>query len=243
MLNILSSNAPEPNPKVREVPRKGREGNLAWIERNLPKGDGALLLMLGGRDPIPFRIRIAQAELRHDLTPSNWSHLALLDEPEEGLEGTGLSEISLEPAGGFGMPAATNGVQRGKLATYRSSRRWPNLALLRLPVPRQEIEGAMARFERQRAALDAVDMTVAWLAYVWGAGQGTNPLTEGIGLPAAALVEAASAASGYDLTPGLESRASCPEAVWQAARWWHPFYDERQHRPPHGASVVTHRIE
>jgi hypothetical protein len=30
--------------------------------------------------------------------------------------------------------------------------------------------------------------------------------------------------SSFDLTPGLESRSSCPEAIWQAATWWHGFY-------------------
>jgi hypothetical protein len=41
-------------------------------------------------------------------------------------------------------------------------------------------------------------------------------------------MEAAFAARGFDLTPGLESRSSCPEAIWQAATWWHGFYQRTQ---------------
>lgn len=47
------------------------------------------------------------------------------------------------------------------------------------------------------------------------------------GTPSAAFIEALASACGYDLTPGLESRASCPEAIWQAARWWHEFHGGR----------------
>jgi hypothetical protein len=57
-----------------------------------------------------------------------------------------------------------------------------------------------------------------------GVGVPASPLAEGSGIPAAAILEAAFAANGFDLTPGLESRSSCPEAIWQAAAWWHDFY-------------------
>ena len=29
-----------------------------------------------------------------------------------------------------------------------------------------------------------------------------------------------------ELTPGLASRSSCPEAIWQAAKWWQEFYEK-----------------
>jgi hypothetical protein len=32
--------------------------------------------------------------------------------------------------------------------------------------------------------------------------------------------------AGIELTPGLSSSASCPEAIWQAAKYWHNFYKE-----------------
>jgi hypothetical protein len=30
--------------------------------------------------------------------------------------------------------------------------------------------------------------------------------------------------AGLELTPGLSSQSSCPEAIWQAAKWWYQFY-------------------
>ncbi len=35
----------------------------------------------------------------------------------------------------------------------------------------------------------------------------------------AALGRRGHALAGVDLTPGLASEASCPEAIWQAAKW------------------------
>jgi hypothetical protein len=32
--------------------------------------------------------------------------------------------------------------------------------------------------------------------------------------------------AGVELTPGLSSASSCPEAIWAAAKWWHQFYEQ-----------------
>jgi hypothetical protein len=72
--------------------------------------------------------------------------------------------------------------------------------------------------------LDVPQLILRWLAYCWGVGVPGSPLAEGVGLPSAAVLEAAFAGQGFDLTPGLESRSSCPEAIRQAATWWHGFY-------------------
>jgi hypothetical protein len=74
---------------------------------------------------------------------------------------------------------------------------------------------------------------------VWSAGDKTNPLLGGTGLPAAALVEAAHGMAGVELTPGLASGSSCPEAIWQSALWWHDYY--RQTAAISGISVATDR--
>jgi hypothetical protein len=47
-------------------------------------------------------------------------------------------------------------------------------------------------------------------------------------------------AAGFDLTPGLESRASCPEAIWQAAKWWHKYYEDQKRAPLSGAYCCGH---
>jgi hypothetical protein len=60
-------------------------------------------------------------------------------------------------------------------------------------------------------------LILRWLAFVWGAAGAGNPLYESMGIPSAAMVEVVFVELGFDLTPGLESRASYPEAIWQAA--------------------------
>ena len=45
-------------------------------------------------------------------------------------------------------------------------------------------------------------------------------------MPSAAFVEAVHAIADIELTPGLASASSCPEAIWQSARWWGDYYRE-----------------
>jgi hypothetical protein len=139
-------------------------------------------------------------------------------------------EISLEPPQGFTFPPPTNGVQQGRISQYQDPELYPNIALLHTPVPLAQIMEALGAFARQRAVLDGVELITRWLTYVWGVARAGNPLLDGYGMPSAAMLEIAFGVAEYDLTPGLESRASCPEAIWQAAKWWHEFYVQ-QNRP------------
>lgn len=82
MLHILSSTARQPSDAFREAPRLPRENNVQWVERHLDDRDAVHLLLLGGRDPIAFRLRVAQSHVRDDLSPSHWSHVALLGPAE-----------------------------------------------------------------------------------------------------------------------------------------------------------------
>lgn len=232
MYNILTSKASSPSKKFVQDKRRKNETNLAWLERNLKALSGeesaqgaAYLVLLGGSEKADFRVRVAQSHLRHDMSPSHFSHVALL-RGSGWTRGGALWEISLEPKAGFGFPPGDNGVQNGKLKSYASKSQYPNLAVLRLPVALKEMQAALKRFKTQRTEIDCVELTVLWLGYVWGVGRTVNPLLDGYGTPAAAFVESLAGACGFDLTPGLESRASCPEAIWQAAKWWHEFYDE-----------------
>ncbi|MEK6410435.1 MAG: hypothetical protein AABN34_26225 [Acidobacteriota bacterium] len=149
-------------------------------------------------------------------------------------------EISLEPQAGFGFPTPTNGVQKGKLSHYRDPARYPNIATLGVPVPEKEVLKALERFQMQRAVLDAVDLVVRWLAFAWGVAHNGNPLLDGQGIPSAAMLEIVFGAAGFDLTPGLESRSSCPEAIWQAAKWWHEYYQRDQGVALTGAYYTPH---
>lgn len=235
MLNIVASPATKPNPDFKQTKRTGRsEDNLKWLGRNLKKlaaEDGAkgdaYLVLLGGRQKADFRLRVAQSHVRHDMSPSHWSHVVLLQGSGPTKKGA-LWEISLEPKGGFGYPPSDNGVQSGHLKNYASVNQYPNVAVMRVPVKLSELRKVLQRFKRQRADLDCVELTLLWLGYVWGVGRAVNPLLDGYGIPSAAFIEALASACQYDLTPGLESRASCPEAIWQAARYWHEFRGGRE---------------
>ena len=229
MISILSSQAKSPSRQVNEVLRGKEEDNIGWLSRNLPAGDLTQLVLLGGKSQMAFRLRLAQAHLRHDLVPSHWSHVFLLRAAKNFPSST-VIEVSLEPERGFGFPAPVNAVQKGKLGQYRDPGRYPNIAVLGVPIAQEEVMKALDRFQMQRAVLDAVDLVVRWLAYSWGVARSGNPLMDGLGIPSAAMLETVFGAAGFDLTPGLESRSSCPEAIWQAAKWWHEYY-ERDNRP------------
>lgn len=245
MLNIRSSSAETPSLGFTESKRRKSEQNLTWVRRHLKEGGpgGLRLLLIGGTGVGDLRLRVAQSHLRHDMTPSHWSHVAILGKLDlDSVEDTRTFEIALEPPGGFGFPAATNGVQRGRLEAYAERKRFPNLALVTLPVTRSSVEAAIEKFQRQRSVLDANELLLSWLAFLWGVGRAGNPLLSGSGTPSAAFVEVVLGAVGYELTPGLESRASCPEAIWQAARWWHDFYTERETRPLSGVYTTEHYL-
>ena len=213
-----------------------RGGNMAWIEAALKgdalRGEGdTLLLLLGARDLYGFRLRVAQAHARSDLLSSDWSHVALLSQPAGEIGAAELVEVSLSPPRGFGWPVPTNGVQRTPLKRYGSARAYPNIALVRLPLEWRAVTERLALFQQERRTLDVNHAVLVWLGFVWGAGGTANPLLQGVGIPSAAMVEAVVGAAGYELTPGIESAASCPEAIWQTCRWWHRYYEDAGDRP------------
>ena len=195
MLNIITSNAGRASETFVESARADGEDNLAWLRRalgDLPapeiEGTPTHLVLIGGRDQISFRLRVAQAHLRHDMTPSHWSHAALLGPVRNYARRTQTYEVSLEPAGGFGIPAATNALQVGRITTYADPDRYPNIALLRLPVDaalwqrattREQIS-VLERFEKQRSVLDVTELVLQWLAFLWGVGRGRQSPAGGV---------------------------------------------------------------
>lgn len=250
MLQISTSGATKTEENKRFVELKPeRGGNLEWVEQALGndamRGEGdTLLLLLGARDLYGFRLRVAQAHARSDLLSSDWSHVALFQEPRGEPADAELVEVSLSPPRGFGWPVPTNGVRRTPLKTYRSSRAFPNIALARVPLEWEAVTERLRLFQQERRTLDVNQAVLIWLGFVWGAGGSGNPLLQGIGVPAAAMVEAVVGAAGYELTPGIESAASCPEAIWQTCRWWHRYYDDAGDRPaPRGCWRRRESIE
>lgn len=241
MLRIGVSGADKANPNLEEVPRRKSEGNLAWMRRAASKdGGGVHLLLVGGRDLHSFRLRVAQSHVRDDMTPSAWSHVALFRKLSSGVAGTQLYEISLDPPGGFRHAEAENGLQRGQLRAYDDRAKYPNIAVIKVPLQWSVVERHIKSFAKQRRVLDANELVLMWLAFVWGVGATGNPLLAGHGVPSAALAEVVFSAAGYDITPGLDSQSSCPESIWQAVKWWHPYYEGHDQPVPSGVYVRDH---
>lgn len=246
---IRSQNAPAlPQQSLDQevLARRAGENNLQWLARARdelkPAPDETAVLLLGGDDRLSRRLRQAQARLRNDLAPSWWSHVLWLPAAADLVADSAVTEISLNPPGGFGFPAQDNGVQQGKLGHYRrrvvsaeaDQNSYPNIALLLVPVTDAVVASALADLRKQRLQQDFPALVLRWLAWAWGTDAQDNPLLQGVGLPSAVMLEAAFAAAGYDLTPGLESRSCCPEAIWQAVRWWQAY---QQTRPDGKASI------
>ena len=112
-----------------------------------------------------------------------------------------------------------------------------------MPVKLKEVLDSLETFKKQRAVLDGVDLMVRWLAYVWGVARSPNPLLDGQGIPSSAMLEIVVGTCGFDLTPGLESRSSCPEAIWQAATWWHEYYKDQDKPGISGRYFCPHQIQ
>jgi hypothetical protein len=228
MISSRRSGELRKNPALVEMREpKTRPTVLSCVKDVMPAGespDGTLVL-LGGTDLLHFHLRVAQSHVRHDMTPSSWSHAGMVMRDGKKLV---IQEVALDPAGGFTDMPASNGIHAVPISHYDDPTRFPNLAVLRFPLAARPGEGvpeAIAKVQRERGILDLTALILPWLGYAWGAGLPTNPLLSGTGIPSAAFVEAVFAALGLELTPGLATRASCPEAIWQAARWWHRFYE------------------
>lgn len=238
MISIRQSNADEANeslvdtqPKSRArsakaAPSKGKkdETNRAWLKR---VGVSGGIILLGGASVSHFRIRVAQSHARADLQPSRWSLTGLLLD-----ENTFLS-VPLELCGEASEIALGNAVQTCKISDYDNPARFPNIAVIQFTKDADKIltNAKLIAGDReqkkpsQRGIIDLPAMMLPWLSYIWIAGKAGNPLTDGVGLPSAAFVETVYGMAGIELTPGLASSTSCPEAIWQSAKYWQDFYE------------------
>jgi hypothetical protein len=201
-----------------------RESNRAWLDR-LGAPDGVKLdengiVLLGGSSVASFRIRVAQSSMRHDLVPSYWSHCGIL------LGDGRFATVPLSPGSDVSAVPGRNGVELSKLDDFDDPKRWPNVAVIRFARKHDDVREHIKRVEADRSVIDLPAMMLRWLGFVWGVPGAVNPLTDGVGLPSAAFVETVFSMVGIDLTPGLASRSSCPEAIWQAAKWWREFYEK-----------------
>jgi hypothetical protein len=216
MLSMRASTATAPNGGVVELKPKRGETNRAWLART---GIEEGVVLLGGATLADVRVRFAQSLVRHDLTPSSWSAAALL-------LGDRLLTVPLEPGDDVSTVPAANAIRTLSLDAVDDPDRYPNVALIAFAAPGGDaLAEAAADVARQRGLIDLPGLLVAWLGWVWGVDD-ANPLVAGRGVPSAAFVEAVHAIADIELTPGLASASSCPEAIWQSARWWGDYYRE-----------------
>jgi len=200
------------------------ETNFAWIERERTEhppfcrpGD---VVLLGGSSLADFRIRVAQSHMRHDLTPSYWSLVGVVSGPNRFLT------APLWPLPEPQRVPLTNGIQSLALSAFDDPQAWPNIAVVRFPGTQRSPVRGIGRLRSQRSIVDIPTLLLPWLGFVWGAGTAGNPLLGGYGVPSAVLVETAFGLAEVELTPGLAAANSCPEAIYQSAKWWSGFYQK-----------------
>lgn len=268
----FTSRASKANDDLRRLDRHEGEDNLEWAERafvelSLRVENSAAvtwLLLVGGADTVHVRLRFAQSPIRRGRTPGHFSHVAIVDGTELAQRqssaeaigaSTGLFEVSLDPGEALGYPPETNGVRATRLERYRDPASFPNIALLYVPAPWPEVRRAIREFKRQPDVVNEAELITAWLSYVWGVKDLSNPLRHGLGIPSAVFVESVIASVWRDLTPGLASSATSPEAIWQGVRWWYdlpadfatvavPYVgsDREAPLPPGGRFAGNHRL-
>lgn len=225
MISIRHSPDAHANDQLKETPAAANETNRAWLKR-IKATSG--LLLLGGNSVAHFRIRVAQSQLRNDLTPSFWSIVGILDGDQAFLS------VPLDLQQEASLVPRNNGIGRCLLKDYDDPALFPNIAVLRFSGSHDAILKYVEKVKQQRSIVDLPSLMLPWLGYIWGAGQRGNPLLEGQGLPSAAFVETVYGIAGVDLTPGLSSSASCPEAIWQSAKWWRQYYEATAGAEPSG---------
>ena len=226
MLPVRQSPDAVPNWSFRkdETNESRTETNFAWIERERT-GDPAFcrpgdVVLLGGSSLTDFRIRVAQSHARHDLTPSYWSLVGVVSGPNRFLT------APLWPLAEPHRIPLSNGIRSLALSTFDDPIEWPNIAVVRFPGTRRSPVRNIGRLRGQRTIIDIPTLLLPWLGFVWGAGATGNPLLAGYGVPSAVLVETAFGMAEVELTPGLAAASSCPEAIYQSAKWWSGFYQE-----------------
>ena len=205
----------------RGTPKGGPRGNVAWLRRTKRDhglGEAGDVVLLGGSSIVDFRVRVAQSHARHDLTPSYWSICGLIAETGR------MTSVPLASGADPSLVPATNAITTMPLSEFDDPARYPNIAILRFPGASSPVLEVVDRVRTQRSIADLPALIVAWLAFVWGTGGSSNPLLAGLGLPSAVLVETLFGLVDVELTPGLASASSCPEAIWQSVKWWQDFY-------------------
>ena len=213
------------NPDVIGVERICNENNETWLARALGElaledvKQWTLVVLVGGKDQLAFRLRLAQSHFRRDMLPSYWSE-CLLMETGGDIDQAKLHHVPLiQPR----VPYAPcrNGLVETTINTFASVEDWPNIALLAYPKPEKKVVESLERLKEDRDSLDALSHVIRWLSFVWGANGASNPVHDGLGTPSACMVGSACAAAQIDVTPGMPVSGACPEVLWSSVNYWH----------------------
>jgi hypothetical protein len=139
--------------------------------------------------------------------------------------GETVTTVSLDFANDSEIPGS-NGIQSRPLSTYDDVARYPNIAVIQFTKSVKPLTAGAEDLKLQRSVVDLPSLMVSWLGFLWGVPQAGNPLDAGHGLPSAVFTHTVCGLTGVELSPGLSSTSSCPEVIWQAAKWWQKFYDQ-----------------
>src|SRR5687768_7827978 len=121
MIPTRESPAEEPNPDLTPLAPEPGETNSAWFAR-APLKYG--IVLLGGTSLVDFRVRVAQSQLRSDLTPSYWSLAGLVRQDGSVLTVPfAVTDVAEVPR--------TNAVRTFSIELFDDPHTWPNIAILR----------------------------------------------------------------------------------------------------------------
>lgn len=225
MLPVIKSQSSAPNKNYAESARKPGESNKEWLIRHWDEPDTSQVVLIGGVSATSQRIRLAQSHVRHDFTPSSWSHvgLLLLDKAEK--EFAFYQAFPLVETMALSYPPATNAVFVHDMDMFDDPEKFPNISSIPVPGNVVDILHAVEQFKYQRAICDTVRLTVEWISYLWGVKSG-SPLMDEQGEPSACFIESVMRGVGVELSPSVNARVACPESIYQSAMWWHDFYGD-----------------
>lgn len=215
-----------------ELKRENRESNMEWLKRAYNSfgfddaSQWSFILLMGGKDIVSFRIRVAQSHLRPDMLPSYWSDCALLQIENGEVDNATLSNIPLFQPPAKGYAPKRNGVVDIPLKQLPSQKHLPNLALIAIPIAQNDVIASLATYRDTRPSYDAVENILPWLAFVWGIGSSANPLIQHAGFPSAIMLKQIYSNHSFDLGPGISANLSAPEVLWGAAKRWQGYYED-----------------
>lgn len=239
----------EKNEKFSLLARIRNESDAKWLKRaydDLELNNStqwSYIVLTGSKGISAFRIRTAQGHLRSDMLPSYWSDCGFLEVSEKEFADSNFYNLPLLQPETESYAPIRNGLIKSSLSYLLNSHKFPNIALLAIPVTQKDIVSKLEIYQKSRIAYDAVENIIPWLSYVWGIHP--NPLLQQIGFPSAMLLNHLYGASNFDLSPSINNNLSTPEVFWNGAKNWKEFYSSTvgDSLLPRGRFIIDHAYD